>query len=87
MKGWVYILKDEEGKFYVGSTSNLERRLVQHARGNTQTTRRMKNFSLVLSQEYSSIVDARRVEKKIKRLKRKDYIEKMVREGTIRLKP
>ena len=81
----VYILKNESGKFYVGSTDNLERRLHQHSLGHTQTTRNMKSFILVLKQNYPSLEMARKIERKIKQLKRKDYIEKMVKEGYIKL--
>ena len=75
-KGYVYILKDKNGKFYVGSTDNLERRLKQHKNGQTQTTRNMDNFEVVLKQEYDSLDLARKIELKIKKLKRKDYVEK-----------
>ena len=84
-KGYVYILKDKNGKFYVGSTDNLERRLKQHKNGHTQTTRNMDNFEIVLKQEYDSLDLARKIELKIKKLKRKDYIEKMINEGYIRM--
>jgi putative endonuclease len=85
MKGYVYILKDTVGKFYVGSTNDVDRRLNQHISGHTQTTNRMTAPNLVLVQEYDSLVIARKIERKIKGLKRKDYIEKMVKEGYIRI--
>jgi hypothetical protein len=46
----------------------------------------MDNPELVLIQPYESLEMARRIEKKIKYLKRKDYIEKMVSSGYIKLK-
>lgn len=86
MKSYVYILKDKRGRFYVGSTLDMERRLKQHFSRHTQTTRNMKEPELVLSQEYENLETARRVERKIKKLKRKDYIEKMVKDGHIKMK-
>ena len=86
MKGFVYILKDDNNKFYIGSTPDLERRMRQHKSKHTQTTNRMKNPVLVLVQEYSSLKEAREIEMRIKRLKRKDYVEKMVKDGFIKLK-
>ena len=86
MKGYVYILKDRTGRFYVGSTSDIKRRIGQHASGHTQTTRNMDEPTMVFTQEYNSLGVARRVEKKIKALKRKDYVEKIVAEGYIRIK-
>ncbi len=43
-------------------------------------------IKLVLSQQYDSLVMARKIERKIKFLKRKDYIEKMVKDGCIKMK-
>jgi len=85
MEAFVYILRDEVGKFYVGSTSDLERRLIQHKCGHAQTTKNMVNPQLVLKQKYPTLSVARRVERRIKRMKRRDYIEKMVLDGYIRL--
>ena len=84
-KPCVYILKSETGKFYIGSTNNITRRLQQHHSGHTKTTRNMGTFTLVFKQEYSSLESARKIEKKIKKLKRRDYIENMIKEGYIRL--
>jgi predicted GIY-YIG superfamily endonuclease len=84
---WVYILKLKSGQYYVGSTSSLSRRLAQHGRRYTKTTARLRIDALVLKQKYDSLQDARSVERKIKNLKRKDYIEKMVREEYIKIQP
>ncbi len=86
MSAFVYILEDDKGKFYVGSTDNLKRRLGQHEAGHTQTTRNMVKPRLVFNQEYDSLEQARRVERKIKKLKRKDYISKMISDGFIKIK-
>ena len=85
MKAYVYILRDENGRFYIGSTPDLEKRLKQHVNGHTQTTRNMVNPKLVLKQEVSSLLVARRVENRLKRMGRKDYIEKMVIDGYIKV--
>ena len=45
----------------------------------------MLPIKLVLVQEYESLAIARQIETRIKRLKRKDYIHKMIREGKIRM--
>ncbi|HNW96494.1 MAG TPA: GIY-YIG nuclease family protein [Candidatus Paceibacterota bacterium] len=85
MSGYVYILKNEKGNFYIGSTDNLQRRIKQHNNGHTKTTKRMKNNILALSQEYPTLEMARKIERKIKKLKRKDYIEKMISDKFIKL--
>lgn len=80
----VYILKSENGTFYIGSTDNLERRLKQHASGQTQTTRQKKIYKLVFEQKFSTLANARKIEKRIKKWKRKDYIEKIIQDGYIK---
>ncbi|MFA5211175.1 MAG: GIY-YIG nuclease family protein [Patescibacteria group bacterium] len=85
MGGYVYILKSNDNRFYVGSTSNIDRRLKQHKNGHTQTTRNMKNIELVLVQEYNNLEVARKIERKIKKLKRKDYLQKMINDGKIKM--
>ena len=86
MFGFLYILKDNNGKFYIGSTDDLKRRLKRHYLGHTQTTRNMKNPTLVFSQKFSSLQEARKIEARIKKLKRKDYIEKIIKDGYIKMR-
>lgn len=87
MAGILYILQGENGRRYIGSTSDLARREEQHHQGQTWTTQRLKNFNLVFSQEYPTLKEARRVESKLKKLKRKDYITKIIKDGFIKMKP
>ena len=83
----VYILEFENGKFYVGSTTDLERRLRQHSSGHTHSTERLGIGELVFKQDYDTLEDARSVEYKLKKLKRHDYIAKIVADGYIKIKP
>ncbi len=76
-------MKDEKDRFYIGSTENLERRIHQHQIGHTQTTRNMLSPKLALVQKYGTLGEARKIEQKIKKLKRRDYIEKMIVDGYI----
>ncbi len=85
MSAWVYILQDKSGRFYVGSTSDLVRRMKQHAAGHTPTTVRMCDPVLVFSQEYDTLKIARHIESRLKRLKRKDYLQRIISEGYIRI--
>jgi putative endonuclease len=84
---WVYILKTESGKYYVGSTDNLDARLRHHFGGHTPSTSKLVPTSLALSQEYRTLQEARSVEQKIKNLKRRDYVEKILKDGYIKLPP
>ena len=85
---FVYILRSlQKGRLYIGSTINLEQRLKHHFGGFTPSTKRFGEIKLVLSQEYATLKQAGLIEKKLKRLKRKDYIEKIVKDGKINLRP
>jgi putative endonuclease len=85
---FVYIIRSiTNGKFYIGSTINLQKRMQHHFSGHTAITKRFGQIELVLHQEYETLNKARLVEKKLKKLKRKDYIEKIVSDGIIKLKP
>jgi putative endonuclease len=85
MKGIVYILKDINGRFYIGSTTNLVRRMKQHSAGHTPTTKRMSGAVIVFSQEYGDLQTARKIELRLKKFKRKDFIEKIIRDGRIKI--
>lgn len=87
MKGFVYILEDDDEKYYIGSSTNVPKRYDRHLSGWVYTTHRMKNPEIVLKQEYETIEQARKIERKLKRLKRKDYIKKIIIDGTIKMKP
>ena len=85
MSGYVYILKSDIGKYYIGSTKNPAVRFYQYRNGHTQTTRNMKAFKGVLLQEYENIKKAQKIENRIKKLKRRDYIDRMVKDGFIKI--
>ena len=42
---------------------------------------------LVFSQKYENLNDARSVERKLNKLKRKDYIKKIIKDGFIKMRP
>ena len=82
---YVYVLRSAGGQYYIGSTLECGKRLKYHKGGYTPSTKRMGKVDLILSQEYKTLKETRNVEKKLKRLKRRDYIEKIVRDGIIHM--
>jgi putative endonuclease len=67
---WVYILRGSAGRYYIGSTENLERRLEEHRRGSNRTTRRFgSKVEIVITRTVSNAVEARRIEQALKRKK------------------
>ena len=86
--GWVYILKSmSDGRYYIGSTTNIKSRIRHHMAGATYSTKRFGKLQLVFSQQYGTLQEARSIERKLKKLKRRDYIEKIIAEGIIRMRP
>jgi putative endonuclease len=84
----VYILESvTDGRYYMGSTDNLEVRIKHHTGGHTPSTKRFGKIKLVFSQEYAILKEVIIIEKKLKKLKRKDYLRKMINDGFIKMKP
>lgn len=80
----VYILKSQKNtRFYIGSTNNLKRRLEEHQNGRVKSTKHLLPIKLVFFKPYKTVIEARKIEYKIKRLKRKDYLEKIVKNNRI----
>ena len=63
---FMYILRCADGSLYVGSTTNLTRRLEEHAAGiGALYTRRRLPVTLVFQQEFERIDDAYFSEKQV----------------------
>ncbi len=75
----MYILHNPEtDRFYIGSTSDLERRLKQHRKGYTRTSRILETNDLVYKEEFETLIEARSREKKLKSYKSKKYIKWLI---------
>ena len=54
MAYFVYIIKSaKDGKNYIGSTSNLEKRLLWHNQGKNKSTKHRIPFSIIFRKEFS----------------------------------
>ena len=79
MVAFVYILQSQtSGKFYVGSTHDLDRRLSEHERGHTPSTRGRGPWKLVHKEEFASLLEARRREPEIKKWKSSRLIRALI---------
>lgn len=79
---YCYILKSESGTFYTGSCQNLEQRLEQHRSGlfeNSFTATIKEQWLLFLCIDNLSYEQARLIERHIKNMKSKRYIENLKR--------
>ena len=75
----LYILRNElTDRYYIGSTNNIERRLRQHKAGLTRTTNALKTYELVYTEDFSTLLEARTREKKLKSYKSKKYIKWLI---------
>ena len=70
----VYILRSRSGRLYYGSTTDLTRRMEQHARGHTATTAKDSPWQLVASREFETLLEARSQERIFKRWKNPDRV-------------
>lgn len=67
---WVYILRGINRRHYIGSTTNLERRLTEHRSGGTHTTQRLgEQLETVSVLELETIEQTRILERQLKRKK------------------
>jgi putative endonuclease len=88
MTGTVYILKSyKNDTYYIGSTNNLPRRLNEHVSSKSRYTKNILPIELVFSQNFPSLTIARKIEYKLKKLKRKDIIKNIIETKIIKLGP
>ena len=76
---FVYILQSETtGRFYIGSTNDLDRRLSEHARNHTPSTRNRGSWKPVYQETFPSLAEARQRESEIKRWKSASMIRALI---------
>ena len=83
IKGYLYILETKGNHYYIGSTNNIDRRLMEHNFGKTISLRKLLKIKLVLKQEYNDLKTARKIEAKLKKFKNKKIIERIIKDGKI----
>lgn len=86
MRIGVYILKCSNGRFYVGSTQDMDVRLTEHKTGRVKATKNLLPIDLALFQPCDTLLEARRIEYRVKQLKSRKLVERMISEREIRLK-
>jgi len=76
----VYVLQNTlTGKHYIGSTGNIDRRIKEHNRGQTLSTRRAGVWVIIYQEEYNASIDAKRRERIIKSYKGGNAFKILVR--------
>ena len=76
MKYTVYVLKDVEGKYYKGFTSDLSRRLAEHRAGKTRTTAQMGKCEVIYTEEHNTLAEVRKRELYLKSAAGRRFLKK-----------
>ena len=67
---YVYIIKSlKDNKYYIGQTSNLDKRLLVHNNGCVSSTKNRRPFIVVYKEEFNSKTEAIKKENAIKKYK------------------
>ncbi len=80
---FVYILQSEkDGRFYVGMTADVERRVKEHNRGKSKSTKGYRPWKLMKVEEFDKRSDAREREKYLKGGSGKELIKNWFHSST-----
>lgn len=80
----IYILRSEIDKsYYIGSTKNIESRIIRHNKGYSRYTKTKRPWILVYNEEYKTLSEAKAKEYYLKSLKSKVSIEKLINNGPV----
>lgn len=74
----VYVLQGKNKRLYKGLTNNLDRRVQEHLRGKTKTTRYMNEIKLVHREKYSTFKEARKRELYLKSAAGRRFLKKIL---------
>jgi len=78
----VYVIKSEgTGRFYVGQTNDLAKRLRRHNSGLTRSGRNRGPWTLVYAEKYATRPEAVRRERQIKSWKSSRYLQRLIQES------
>ena len=81
---FLYILQSKkDGKFYIGSTSNINRRIIAHNKGYSKYTKNKGPLERVYKEEYNTLSEAKEREYYLKSLKSKVAIQKLIQAAIV----
>jgi len=79
MKYFTYILQsDKDDSFYIGSTSDIERRLTEHNFGNNPYTSKKKPWKVIYYEQFDSRSEAIKREKFLKKQRNKEFYIRLI---------
>ncbi len=82
---FVYIIESEKnGRYYTGQTDDLEERIERHNKGRNRSTMAFVPWRLKWWHEFRTRSEAVKMEARLKRIKKREYIERFVVENNFR---
>jgi putative endonuclease len=83
----VYILESEKnGRFYIGSTSNIKNRLQDLNAGYTKSTKKLRPWKLVFQEGFND-EESYKIELGLKKLKNRDILKRIISDKHINMRP
>lgn len=80
----VYILQSlKNGRYYIGSTNNIERRLQEHNSGKTKSLQYLLPIELKFTYTCQTISEARKLELRLKKLKSRKILDTIVKNNNL----
>ncbi|MFB3924111.1 MAG: GIY-YIG nuclease family protein [Terriglobia bacterium] len=80
MRFYLYILRStSSGRFYVGHTEDVARRLAEHNQGRASSTRNRGPWEVIHTEEFATRSEASRRERAIKKMKSHAWMEQLAR--------
>ena len=77
--GYFYILKsDTTNRYYIGSCICIEKRIKEHNRGHTTSTRNRGPWKVMYTEVFSTLKESRARERQVKKWKSRVAIEKLI---------
>ena len=76
---FVYVLQSQvNGRYYIGSTKDVAQRLAQHNSGINKSTRYVRPWTLMFTENFATLAEARRREQAIKAWKSPEYMKRVL---------
>jgi len=75
-----YIIKNKEGKLYIGQTDDIERRILEHNESGRGYTSKYRPWELIYTEKFESRKEAMGREKYLKTGAWRDWIKKNIAE-------
>lgn len=64
---WIYVLRSlRDNNLYIGSTSDIDKRISYHNAGKVRSTKSRKPFELLYKEQFSTVTEARKRENFLK---------------------